>query len=321
MRITVPKICLAFALMFTCHSIALAQGKRVVVGINSMTAIYWPTYVARAKGLFTKNGLDADIILTGSPVSAVQQIVSRSIDIGHPTLYVAVNALAHDADMTLVGCIVNTLPYSMIAPPEIKSVKDLVGKKIVLGFRTDTQTLMWREWVKSQGVNPEDIDQIYDPQAANRYAALASKHAHAALLNAPFDLRARAEGNQILLEFGPISKGYAMAVAATRPDYLKANPDIVRGYLKATQEAIDWLYDPANKTEAIAILAKDTKQDLAIAGATYDDYVLHLKPYDRELDLPDFFMQKTLETTIINGDVAKGYVFRANARDLSFRPK
>jgi ABC-type nitrate/sulfonate/bicarbonate transport system substrate-binding protein len=300
---------------------AVAQGKKVIVGINSMTAIYWPTYIARAKGLFTKNGLDADVILTGSPVSAVQQLVSKSIDIGHPTLYVAVNALAHDADITLVGCIVNTLPYSMISPASIKSAKDLVGKRVMLGFRTDTQTLQWREFVKSQGVDPESIDQIYDAQAANRYAALAAGHAHSAMLNAPFDLRARAEGHHPLLEFGPISRGYAMAVAAARPDYLKANPDIVRAYLKATQEAIDWLYDPANKAEAIDILAKDTKQDGKIAEATYDDYVLNLKPYDRELDLPDFFLQKTLETTFINGDVPKGYTLKSNVKDLSFRPK
>jgi ABC-type nitrate/sulfonate/bicarbonate transport system substrate-binding protein len=139
---------------------AQAQARKVVIGINSMTAIYWPTYIARAKGFYTGNGLDADIILTGSPVSAVQQIVSRSIDIGHPTLYVAVNALAHDADMTLIGCIVNTLPYSMMSPPNVKSAKDLKGKKIILAFRTDVLTLAWRDWVKSQGVNPEDIDQI-----------------------------------------------------------------------------------------------------------------------------------------------------------------
>ena len=31
---------------------AWAAGKTVIIGINSLTAIYWPTYVARAKGFF-----------------------------------------------------------------------------------------------------------------------------------------------------------------------------------------------------------------------------------------------------------------------------
>ena len=121
------------------------------------------------------------------------------------------------------------------------------------------------------------------------------------------------------MEFGPLSQGYAMAVVATRPDYLKSNPAEVRAYLKATQEAIDWLYDPANKAEAIAILARDTKQDTAIAAATYDDYVLHQKPYDRLLDLPDSFLQRTLDSAIELGDAQKGQTLSV-VKDLSYRP-
>jgi len=299
---------------------AVAQGKKVTIGINSLTAIYWPTYVARARGMFTKHGLDADILLVGSPVSGVQQLIGKSIDIAHPTLYVAVNALAHGADLRLVGCIVNMLPYSMIASPKLTSVKDLVGKAVILAFRTDVMTLMWREWVKAQGVNPDDVDQIYDPQAANRYAALANGSALASMLNAPFDLRAVAEGYKRLLDFGPLSQGYAMAVVAARPDYLKARPEAARAYLAATREAIDWLYDPAHREEAIAILAKDTKQDAAISAATYDDLVSRQKPYDPSLDLPDSFLARTLEGVVALGDAPKGSVLPGYAKDLSFRP-
>ena len=299
---------------------ALAAGTPMTIGINSMTAIYWPTYVARAKGFYAKNGIDADIILTGSPVKGVQQLISGSLDIAHPTLYTAVNALAQGASFTLVGCIVNTLPYSMVARPEIRSAADLKGQVVMLAFKSDLQTVMWRDWLKSQGVDPASIDQIYDPQAANRYAALATRNAVVSLLNAPIDLRANAEGNHTLLDFGPLSQGYAMAVVATRPDYMKEHPAQVRAYLKATQEAIDWLYDPANKAEAIAILARDTKQDAAIAAATYEDYVVRQKPYDRKLDLPDSFLQRTLASAIELGDAPRGFVLPGQVKDLSLRP-
>ena len=247
-------------------------------------------------------------------------MIGGSIDIAHPTLYVAVNALAHGANLRLVGCIVNTLPYSMMSSPKLTGVKELAGKSVILGFRTDVMTLMWRDWVAAQGLNPDSIDQIYDAQAANRYAALANGSAAAAMLNAPFDLRAQAEGYGRLLDFGPISKGYAMAVVAARPDFLAANPDAVKSYLAATQEAIDWLYDPANRAEAIAILARDTRQDAAISAATYDDLVVRQRPYDRALDLPDSFLQHTLDGVILNGDAAKGTILPPTAKDLSFRP-
>jgi len=308
-------------LFYACVAPAQADGPKVTIGINSLTAIYWPTSGARAKGIFAAHGLDADVILVGSPVSGVQQLIGKSIDIAHPTLYVAVNALAHGANLRLVGCIVNTLPYSMIASPKLTSVKDLVGKPVILGFRTDVITLMWREWVKSQGVNPDDIDQIYDAQAANRYAALANGSALASMLNAPFDLRARAEGFKTMLEFGPISQGYAMAVVAARPDFLASNPDAVKAYLASIRDAIDWLYDPANRAEAIAILAKDTRQDPDISAATYDDLVARQKPYDRTLDLPDAFLQRTLEGVIALGDAPQGTTLPSGVKDLTFRPQ
>ena len=319
MKALMKSIIAGVAMAASAFTPAMAAGKTVTIGINSLTAIYWPTYVARAKGFYTKNGIDADIIMTGSPVKGVQQLIGGSLDIAHPTLYTAVNALAQGAKFTLVGCIVNTLPYSMVARPEIKSAKDLEGKTVMLAFKSDLQTLMWRDWLKSNNVDPARIDQIYDPQAANRYAALATKNASVSLLNAPFDLRAVAEGNHTLMEFGPLSQGYAMAVVAARPEYLKSNPAEVRAYLKATQEAIDWLYDPANKAEAIAILARDTKQDVPIATATYDDYVTRQKPYDRMLDLPDSFLERTLSTAIELGDAQKGQTLGA-VKDLSFRP-
>ena len=312
--------CVALGTMSVAFAPAMAAGKTVTIGINSMTAIYWPTYIARAKGFYTKNGIEADIVLTGSPVKGVQQLISGSLDIAHPTLYTAVNALAQGADFTLVGCIVNTLPYSMVARPEIKTAKDIKGQTVMLAFKSDLQTIMWKDWLKTQGVDPASIDQIYDPQAANRYAALATKNAVVSLLNAPFDLRANAEGNHTLLEFGPLSQGYAMAVVAARPDYLKSNAAEVRAYLKATQDAIDWLYDPANKAEAIAILARDTKQDEPIAAATYQDYVQHQKPFDRKLDLPDSFLQRTLASAIELGDAPKGFAMPAKVKDLSLRP-
>ncbi len=309
------------AFAFWAAAPARAENQKIVVGINSLTAIYWPTYVARAKGMFAARGLDADIVLVGSPVSGVQQLIGGSIDIAHPTLYVAVNALAHGADFRLLGSVVNTLPYSMIASSKIASARDLVGKSVMLGFRTDVITLMWRDWAKGQGVNPDDIDQIYDAQAANRYAALANGTASAAMLNAPFDLRAQGEGFKRLLDFAPLSRGYAMAVVAARPDFLKARPQAAKAYLAATRDAIDWLYDPAHRDEAIAILAKDTRQDAAISAATYDDLVARQKPYDRALDLPDSFLARTLEGAVALGDAPKGSTLPAAVKDLSFRPE
>ena len=47
--------------------------------------------------------------------------------------------------------------------------------------------------------------------------------------------------------------------------------------------------------------------------------MLHQKPYDRLLDLPDSFLQRTLDSAIELGDAQKGQTLGV-VKDLSYRP-
>jgi ABC-type nitrate/sulfonate/bicarbonate transport system substrate-binding protein len=290
-----------------------------VIGINSLTAIYWPTYVARDRGFFAANGIDADVVLDGSPVAGLQQLLAGSLDIAHPTLIVAVNGASKGGRFTMIGCIVPMLPYSIVVPDAIHNAADLKGRSVSLAYKSDVLTLMWDRWLQTNGVRPAEVDKIYDAQAANRYAALAAGFAQGALLNAPFDLRAKQEGRHTLVDFGPLTDGYAMSAISVRPDWLAQNRSVAAGYLRAQQQAIDFLYDPANRDTVIAILAHDTHQDPAIAALTYDD-TMQRRTYSRTLDLPDRFVAATLEAAIATGDVPAGTVLPAGLTDLTMLP-
>ena len=76
---------------------ARAAETQVRVGINSLTAIYWPTYLARDQRMFQAHGIAPDIILDGSPVAGLQQLIAGSLDIAHPPLAVAVTGAAKGA--------------------------------------------------------------------------------------------------------------------------------------------------------------------------------------------------------------------------------
>ena len=95
----------------------------------------------------------------------------------------------------------------------------------------------------------------------------------AALLTQPFDFHAEAQGYRKLLDIGAYGKEYGFLTVLARPQWLRDNPDTARGYLRALAAAVDWLYDPANRDEAIAILARETKLDPAIATKTYNYYI------------------------------------------------
>ena len=79
----------------------------------------------------------------------------------------------------------------------------------------------------------------------------------AALLTQPFDFRAAAARLQASCSTSaPTARNTASSRVLARPQWLRENPDAARGYLRALSDAVDWLYDPANRDEAIAILAR-----------------------------------------------------------------
>src|SRR5262249_6843736 len=90
------------------------------------------------------------------------------------------------------------------------------------------------------------------------------------LLLSPFELQAEARGFKRLGNATDVLGAYQGLVGGARKSWADANRDAVVGYIRAFSEAVDWLYDPANKAEAGAILRKDlTTMPEPVANATY----------------------------------------------------
>jgi ABC-type nitrate/sulfonate/bicarbonate transport system substrate-binding protein len=139
------------------------------------------------------------------------------------------------------------------------------------------------------------------------------------LLTQPFDFRAAADGHRKLLDIGAYGKEYGFLTILARPQWLRDNPDAARAYLRAMSEAVDWLYDPANRGEAIAILARNTGLAPEIAAQTYDYYIGELQPFSRKLAVPEEIVRTTVKTLVELGDV-KPEAATAKFADLSYLP-
>jgi ABC-type nitrate/sulfonate/bicarbonate transport system substrate-binding protein len=82
------------------------------------------------------------------------------------------------------------------------------------------------------------------------------KHA-ATLLLSPFEVQAEAKGFNRLGNATEVLGAYQGLVGGARKAWADANRDAVVGYIRAFSEAVDWLYDPRNKDEAVAIFRKN----------------------------------------------------------------
>jgi ABC-type nitrate/sulfonate/bicarbonate transport system substrate-binding protein len=294
--------------------------KKISDGQVSKTAPNWPNFIANEKGFFRREGIELETIYVGNVANTVQQLVAGSFDVASSTFDTAVRAIGNGGNAVMIGGAVTKYPYSIMTVPNVASAADMKGKKIILPFAKDLLTIVWNRWLTEEGMRPEDVEQTYTGATPNRLAALVSGAVEAALLTQPFDFRAQAQGYRKLVDIGAFGKEYGFLTVLARPQWLRDNPDTARGYLRALATAVDWLYEPSNRNEAIEILARETKLDPAIATQTYDYYVGDLQPFSRKLAIPDEIIRSTVKTLIELGDI-KPDAATAKYVDLSYLPR
>ena len=294
--------------------------KKINDGQVSRTAPNWPSFIAAEKGFFRRQGVELETNYVGNVANTVQQLVGGSFDVASSTFDTAIRAIGNGGNAVMIGGVVTKYPYSIMTAPSISTVADLKGKRIILPFPKDLLTIVWNRWVTEKGMKPDDIEQVYAGATPNRLAAMVSGNVHAALLTQPFDFRAASEGYRKLVDIGAYGKEYGFLTILARPQWLREQPEAARGFLRAMSDAVDWLYDPANRAEAIAILARDTKLDPAIATQTYDHYVKEIQPFSRKLAIPDEIVRTTVKTLIELGDIKPEAAARTYV-DLSYLPR
>jgi NitT/TauT family transport system substrate-binding protein len=274
-------VCILTAGMTATGRAATRQETAVIIGQVTFIAIYWPDFIAQQKGFYAAEGLDVESFFTGSTAAATQQLISGKIDIAFATAETVVRAANKGADIVIIGETVYKWPYSFMAAKDIKKPQDLKGKKVILSTPKQDLTLLWEDWLRENGMEPSDVDQVFDGATPNRYAALAKGAVQAAVVSQPFDFRAISEGYTQLFETAFVKKNYSFKVIAARGKWVHDNPETARAVVRAVARAIDWWYDPRNKEEAIDILQKVSKQDRALVEKTYIYYHEAVLPYSK----------------------------------------
>jgi len=88
---------------------------------------------------------------------------------------------------------------------------------------------------------------------------------------------------------------HAIGVHAARTQWLQEHPERAVAALRAMRDAVRWLYDPANKDEAIALLVREAEVTEPLARQTYEFLVEQLKMWNPNLDLAPGIVQKSID--------------------------
>ena len=163
-------------------------------------------------------------------------------------------------------------PMELVVAPDILSVADLRGRVLAVDAVTTGYSpmlvYMLREegliWKKDYNLNPVGGGPM-------RVESMMKGESEAGLVPLNDDLRQM--GFHTLLTSQDYITAYARAVTTARREWAEQNEDLLVRYIRAMVRAINWLLDPNNKEEAIALIMAADEVSATEAQQIYEEAV------------------------------------------------
>ncbi len=240
------------------------------VGFPSLATGFAPSWVAADKGIWKKHGLDVELIFLRGGSRTVSALIGGSVDFIIGSDLGVTTAILQGAALTRVGVTTNTLGYSMVTQPGIKTVRDLRGKIVGITPGRDAAYARVVKLLRDNGMDAsKDVTflSVGDGGPAARVAALCSGVIHATMFTPPSDRISEKAGMRILakIDVANVGGGLNTSTAVLQ----KSRPQLLR-FLRGYMEAIQYLQN--NKDESLKIFSKYVRNpDLGIMAYLYDE--------------------------------------------------
>ncbi len=251
-----------------------------------------PVYVGIAKGLFAKLALAVELENTESSQSQRDGLAAGRFQIAHAALDNAVAMIEVAKRDVVIVSGGDSGMNEFFVQPGIASFADLKGKTIVVDAPDTAYALQAKKLLLQHGLR-EGTDYTVKQVGAVvfRYKAMIEDKTNAAgILNLPFTVEAAERGLKSLGGLVDLLGPYQAAGAFVMRGWARDNGPALERYLAAYVEAVRWIRDRNNRTEAVDLLIEKLKLDRKIAERTYDLLVVPTTGFtpDAKFDVEGF---------------------------------
>ena len=262
------KILVFSLLLLFSASVASSQMAKITVGYGSISAAQLPVWVAKEAGIFSKNGLDVQLVFFKGSTTAVMALLSRETPISQVTGPPIVNAGLRGGDSVFVAGGAVIIDYWLMSRPDIKTAEQLKGGSIAVSTFGGQSEFVSRIALKKLGLTPgKDVSMVQIGVPADRLIATETGKVRAALLNAPDSFIGEKKG---LYTHAYVSLPSQSTGVATTRRFVRENPDVVRKYVRAQIEAVHRI--KTDRETGLRVLVKYLgTQDKQILDRTYED--------------------------------------------------
>lgn len=268
---------------------------RVRTGHVVEVASYLAFYAARAKGFFAEQGVTIDHTTFNDSTTLMQAAVSGSLDLFTVGSDAVINVNVRGGSFEFVGGQDNAFSFSLVVGKDIQGFADLKGKKIAVVALNQASTLLLKTMLARNGITERDYDLIVGGGTPLRAAALQAGEVKAALLAPPTDFVMEERGFRIMGRTTDYVPEYTFTMWTVSREWATRNEATVVRFLRAILKASAWVYDPANKAEAIQLLSERTRAQPATARRTYELIFEKLRSLSRAGEISRPGLQNVLQ--------------------------
>jgi ABC-type nitrate/sulfonate/bicarbonate transport system substrate-binding protein len=277
------------------------------IGTPAIVVSQWPFLMALERGTFSQANLDIDLSATRTEPLSMQYLVSNSIDLTILSPGMVFTTVEAGGNATIIGGLQNRMTYSLVVRPEIRTMADLRGKDIATDQVRGTIPAIIKELILPSGLQPDRDYELRTVGAiSERYAAMAANQVAGTLLAPPWDTRAQAEGYTIMATTLRDLPPLQWNVYAVERNWANANRDALARFLAAVRANATWLYDPANREEAIRLLAARLNVEDAIIRENYSNMVESNQVYSRDGNFDRVGVERSIAMFVNEGLIPAG---------------
>jgi ABC-type nitrate/sulfonate/bicarbonate transport system substrate-binding protein len=302
--------------------IGSSRAEPVRIAYSAVSGAMGPLWVAHDLGLFSRQGLDVQLLYIGGGSVVLQALLGGDVQFVRLGANAVVQASARGAGLKMIANTINRLVFTLMSRPQIQSAADLNGKKIGvtrLGGSTDfALELALKKWNLRRGTNVAVIQTGGMPQLLG---AIQNRVVDAGVISPPTNLQAEKLGLKELVDFGDLDILYPNSPLAATETYLAKNRSTALRLLRAYCEGIHRV--KTDRQTTLKIFAKYTRvEDPDILAELYRIYgVKHLEriPYVKPEAVDEVLRTEMKGTAAKAGDFIDNSLVAELEREGLFR--
>jgi ABC-type nitrate/sulfonate/bicarbonate transport system substrate-binding protein len=222
-----------------------------------------PLWVAEDQGFSSRAGLKLTLTPTPNSVALVRALLSGEQDIA---LSAFDNIVAYQEGQGEVALdeapdLFAFMAFSrgtlrLVVKPEVKSYAELRGKTLGVDAIATGYSMALVKLLQLGGLAPGDYALESVGGTAMRAEALMQGKIAGTMITSPLELAPEAQGCRRLANAVDVLGPYQTIVGAARRSWAAAHRETLIAFIRANLEALEWLFEPANRAEAVVIYRK-----------------------------------------------------------------